>query len=252
MGKYPLIEEQINLIKSGKSSFLGMDGGNINAILWFCGVEFGATLMEMEDYYSSQDIDSCEADEYEIPYRVAGSNWFLNSTFDRRLALTYSILTGGNENPEKEELDDILKNKLYHKDSKTFKLNLYPLAKPDTGWDKDIERDLNVSKADYYGKLFNNRIKFIQDLVKRFSPKTILCFSPNGYSEIFIDTFIPNRSWVDYQKDLIPLDKERTAKITVFRNQDYQLIIVPFLGRGNLNSYADVKQVTKYLKSNYL
>jgi hypothetical protein len=242
------LSKEINKIKNNEASFLGMDGGNIYSKLWFCGVEFGANLVAMEEYYTPQNVDYYQAKRFDVPYRVAGSDCFLKSTFDRSLAIMYLTLTGNNENPSQEEFVDTLKNKMYHNDSNTFKFNLFPFAKPDTSWDQNIEKEFGISKDDYYGSIFDNRIKFIRNLTERFSPETILCFSPKGYSDYFIDTFVPDNKWVEYQKDSIEKGDGKKARISVFKTEDYQVIIIPFLGRGNLSSHDDVKKMARHLK----
>lgn len=241
------LHSEITKIKNNKDSFLGMDGGNIHSKLWFCGLEFGADLLEMEDYYSNF-VHYYEAINFRVPYRTDCPERYMKSTFDRYLALMYSILTGDNENPKKEKLDDIVKNKLYHQDSKTFKVNLFPIAKKDTSWNKEIETHFSISKTEYYGSIFENRISFIQKLVGDFNPKTILCFSPKGHSEFFIDTFVPDKKWVECKKDSISLSNGRTAKIMVFKFENHQVIIIPFLGRGNLHSHDDIKKISRALK----
>lgn len=122
------LSKEINKIKHNEASFLGMDGGNIYSKLWFCGVEFGANLVGMEEYYTSQNVGCYQAEKLDVPYRATNTDCFLKSTFDRSLAIMYLILTGNNENPSQKDFVNTLKNKLYHKDSNIFKLNLFPIA----------------------------------------------------------------------------------------------------------------------------
>lgn len=244
------LSSEINKIKNNEPSFLGIDGGNIKSDLWFCGVEFGATLSEMEDYYSNSnvvDFYKIQGLDIPIPYRVDCPEKFMKSNFDRSLAIMYSILFNS-DNPEKKQIDTILKQKIYHKDSSIFKLNLFPLAKKDTSWNKDIENNLGISKKDYYGLMFDNRISFIKDLVKRFSPTTIICFSPKEFSEYFIDTFFEDKINITYLKDYIILKNGRKARIKIFTDQNIKVVVIPFLGRGNLSSYDDVSQMSNHLK----
>lgn len=251
MKKYPLISEQLNSIKNGEPSFLGMDGGNIDSEFWLCGVEFGSDLSVMEKYYK-KTVRSYSKNGWEVPYRDQCPSEFMNSSFDRRLAYFYSTLFIKNEQPTKNEIDEILNDNLYNQNSKIFKLNLYPLSKPDLSWDKEIEEYLEISKEEYYDSIFKNRISFIKELVKTYSSRTVICFAPTNFSELYIDVFFKDNENLNYIKDQTTLKNNREAKIKVISNQHIKLIIVPFLGRGNLISYDDVMLVAKYLKSKYL
>jgi hypothetical protein len=246
------ISSEIKKIVNNEASFLGIDGGNIKSKIWFCGVEFGATLYEMEDYYNSEVVDSYNVQELDIPYRIDCPEKFMKSSFDRRLALIYHFLTYNSEHPEKSQIDTILKREIYNKDSNIFKLNLFPLAKTDLSWNKDFGNILDMSKQDYYGPLFEKRISFIKDLVKRFTPTTIICFSPKEYSEYFVDAFFDDTLNMTYIKDFIILKNGRKAKIKILTDLNIKVVIIPFLGRGNLSSYDDVRQMTNHLKNYYL
>jgi len=251
MINFPYITVEIEKVKRKESSFIGMDGGNIEADLWICGVEFGATLVEMEEYYS-EFAHFYKINDFEIPFRINCSDKFLKSSFDRFLTSMYLNIFHNLEFSEKEKIDDILRTELYNKNSKIFKLNLFPLAKTDIGWQEDFENDLTIKKSEYYGQLFENRAFFLKDIVKRFSPKTIICFSPKEYYDYFVDAFFETKKSITYLKDCITLKNGKKAKINIFSDNSIRVIILPFLGRGNLASYNDVREMTNYLKNNYL
>jgi len=251
MIKLPYLTKEIQKIKRKESSFIGMDGGNIKSDLWFCGVEFGATLIDMEKYYA-KFVKYYKINDLEIPYRINCSDKFLKSNFDRYLTSMYLNIFRNSESPEKEEIDDILRTELYNKNSNIFKLNLFPFAKTDIGWQKDFDNDFSITKEEYYGLLFKNRTFFLKKLLKRFSPKTIICFSPKDYSDYFVDAFFESKESITYLKDFITLKNGKKANIKIFSNVSISVIIIPFLGRGNLASYNDVREMTNYLKTNYL
>jgi hypothetical protein len=245
------IYSEIEKIRNNESSFLGIDGGNIKSKIWFCGVEFGATLTEMENYYFNY-ASSYQVENLQIPYRIDCPEKLLKSFFDRALALMYSIIFDNSDHLDKTRIDIILKNELYNKVSKIFKLNLFPLAKTDIGWNKDFENKFNITKDEYYDLLFENRKSFLKEIVKQFSPKTIICFSPKEYSDLFIDVFFENKISINYEKDFIVLNNGKRANIKILYSNNLKVIIIPFLGRGNLNSYDNVILMTYYLKMNYL
>lgn len=251
MKGFEYLNQELKKIKNGESSFIGMDGGNPNSDYWFCGIEFGSHLKEMANYYEKY-IEFNEVEKFLIPYRKDCPDIFLKSFFDKYLASIYSILFLDNELPNKEEIDLILKKKLYNKTSKIFKMNLFPLAKKDVSWDKTFESNLKISKSEYYGKIFNNRIKFIKELSEKFKPKNIICFSTKEYSEYFERTFFNENEKIEFQFDSIKLKNEKRGNIKVYKNGVLNVIIIPFLGRGNLASYEEVRIMTNYLKEKYI
>ncbi len=238
---------ELQKIKKGEPSFLGMDGGNPYSNYWFCGIEFGSELEKMAEYYEEYILFN-EVEKFLIPYRNDCPEIFLKSFFDKYLASIYSNLFFKNEFPSKEKIDCILKNHLYNKESEIFKINLFPLAKKDISWDKSFESKLNITKSEYYGNIFDNRIKFIKELSSKFKPKNIICFSTKEYTGYFERTFFNENEKIELLFDSISLSNEKKANIKVYKKGILNVIIIPFLGRGNLASYEDVRIVTNYLK----
>lgn len=251
MEQLKYINQELQKIKRNEHSFIGIDGGNPNSDFWFCGIEFGSELEGMESYYE-QFVKFYKINEFLIPYRENCPEQFLKSFFDKYLASIYSNLFQGNENPNKNQIDSILKNDLYNKSSKIFKLNLFPIAKKDVSWDKNFEEKLKITKDEYYGRIFNNRVAFIKKLAENFKPKIIVCFSTKYYTEYFERTFFNEKEKINYQFDSVKLSNGKIGNIKLFENNSLKIIIIPFLGRGNLASYEDVQIMTNYLKGKYI
>jgi len=229
------LKYELQNIKLKKASFIGMDGGNPNSEYWFCGIEFGSELEEMASYYDEY-VKFYNESDFLIPYREDCPEQFLKSFFDKYLASIYSNLFKENEYTNKEEIDIILKNELYNKSSEIFKINLFPIAKKDVSWDKNFESKLNINKKEYYGEIFNNRINFIKQISEKFKPKVIVCFSTKEYSEHFERTFFKKGESINYQFDSIELKNGKKGNIKIYENNFHKVIIIPFLGRGNLAS----------------
>ena len=249
-----LKSELEKVIKNGRS-VLGIDGGNINSEVWFCGIEFGGELKAMETYYKSV-VKTYEVFDFDlaIPYRENAGD-FESSIYDRYLSAMYinlfkeiTLKNGDNT----DEIVKVLQEELYHQNSKIFKLNLYPLGKKDTGWDKNIETVLQIKKEEYYNDIFKNRKRFLKELVDKFEPKTIICTATNEYKEDFVETFFNDETNIEYSWEYVTTPKLKKFKISTYQNNKTSLIIIPFLGRGNLASYDDVIYMANHLKTHYL
>jgi hypothetical protein len=247
------LSKELLKIENNENSFMGMDGGNIESKTWFCGVEFAGSVEQMCNYYEN-NILFYEKEKLKIPYRIDCPSYYMNSFFDKSLTLMYlSIFKDLNfDDFEKDTIKNVLKNELYNKDSKSFKLNLFPVAKQNVGWYDEIEKKLGYDKNTYYEKLFSNRSNFIKYLVSKFEPNTIICFSPKDHSDYFIKAFIDKKQKTEYQWDTFKNEKGKEFNIKVFKTSKTKIIIIPFLGRGNLNSFKDVSLMTNFLKENYL
>lgn len=248
------VTQEMLKIEENKESFLGMDGGNIESDTWFCGVEFGGSTEQMSTYYENY-IKFYKKGPFEIPYRLDCPDFFINSTFDRFLTAMYLNLFKNfkfTNTIDTSLISDVLKNELYNKNSKIFKLNLFPIAKENTYWDNKLTEELGYDKNVYYNSLFSKRIVFFKKLVSQFKPKNIICFSPSGYTDYFIRAFINKRQTVNYSWDYFTNENGNEFKISIFETSDTKVIIIPFLGRGNLNSYKNVNLMTNYLKKEYL
>tara|TARA_R110002110_G_scaffold109604_2_gene273304 strand:- start:109 stop:879 length:771 start_codon:yes stop_codon:yes gene_type:complete len=254
MSEYKYLLEELEKIKNGGDSFLGCDGGNINAEIWFCGVEFGGTPKEMNTYYENH-VKHYVKDKLEIPFRENYEGKYLKSKFDRYLTAMYLILLENysfDKTVDSIVIDDFLKNKLYNKNSKSFKLNLFPIAKKDVSWDKEIEEKLNINRDVYYSSMFKGRSKFFQDIISKYQPKTIICFSPTNHSDYFIKAFLKDRKLLEFKFDYFTDRNNKEHLIKIIRHKKTQYIIMPFLGMGNITNHEDVINISEFIKENYI
>lgn len=252
------LKEELEKIKKNGRSFLGIDGGNIHSDVWFCGLEFGSDLNKMEEYYNSivQFNDKVTIFGLPTPYRKEAGG-FKNSYYDRFLSAMYinifekDILVENNANI-KSRVDNILENRLYNNNSEIFKLNLFPLGKKDTSWKKEITDLTGVSKNEYYNSIFNNRKAFLRELVNESNPKYIICTATNGMEKEFVNAFLNNHQNADFSCEYIKTKNNKEFKISKYKTNKTTIIVIPFLGRCNLNSYNDVICMANYLRDNYL
>ena len=95
-------------------------------------------------------------------------------------------------------------------------------------------------------------VKFIKELSEKFKPKNIICFSTKEYSEYFERTFFNENEKIEFQFDSIELKNGKKGNIKIYKNGVLNVIVIPFLGRGNLASYEEVRMMTNYLKEKYI
>jgi len=250
---FEYLKEELKKIEKNENSFLGMDGGKINSDIWVCGVEFGSDIEQMAEYYGSF-VEHYLEKGLKVPYRTDCPSIFLKSTYDRFLAVLYINLFKDEKKPipiDVERIEDVLKKELYNESSKIFKLNLFPIAKKDISWNDRIENELGISKKTYYGSLFNNRMDFMKQITQNFEPKLIICTSPKDYRDYFVEAFFENNEDINYSWDYLVINENKKFKISVYDNGKTKVVIAPFLGRGNLNSYNEVVLMTNYLRIKY-
>jgi hypothetical protein len=242
--KYSIIKEELNNISN---SFLGCDGGNFHSDIWVCGLEFGAEIDTMEDYYKNS-VNYYAENGFMIPYRKQCPVFFENSPYDLYLSLFVKTLFNADLS-----VKEYLKHRLYNRDSDIFKLNLYPLAKKDSSWDKSIETKLEIVKSEYYAELKMKRFGFFDKVIKQNPGKTIICTAIKGTVLDYLDAFMPasQYSQVIEKRDYRVNVGKDSKSVTVFKTKNIKLVVIPFFGRGNgnLNSHESVRLMAEFLKS---
>ena len=254
------LKQEFAKIKENGRSFLGIDGGDIKSSIWICGLEFGGSQEAMSAYYNSPEIKTYPHAGYDIPYRSDCPETFLNSKYDRFLAVLYNNIFNDQKLLEydKDVIDRVMKNELYSNKSKIFKLNLYPIAKKNSDFDLNIEKKFQTTKGEYYGAIHEKRSSFFKELLKEFKPKKIICTTLQNGEEMFVDTFFGMGEWISYKKEIVTFKNmdhvEKKFKISQYRNELTTLVIIPFpgMGNGNLNSYLDMINMANHLRNNYL
>jgi hypothetical protein len=231
-------------------SFLGIDGGNIEKAVWFCGIEFGGNIKMMEEYFNLQVKFNPKNNS---PYRDDCVGIYMDSKYDRSLSKMYIHLF-----KEDKDIDEVLKKVLYSMDSEIFKLNLYPLAKKNAGkFDENITKIFQIAEEKYYGEYFDYRKEFLKKINKEFRPKNknriIICTAVKNSETQFVEAFFHKDKKIEYTWKYLE-NNGKTFKISVYNQDSTTLLIIPFLGmgNGNLNSYEDVIFMANHLRDKYL
>ena len=92
---------------------------------------------------------------------------------------------------------------------------------------------------------------FMKELVNKFNPQRIICTVTNGMEEEFVNAFLNRNKIVDISSEYIKTTSKKEFKISKYKTNKITVIVIPFLGRCNLNSYNDVIFMADYLRNNY-
>ena len=246
----------------------GMDGGNINAKLWFCGLEWGGTPNlegneEKLPTYKSQGISNA------IP--CVDSNWVerVRSTdkkvtkpqFDQKIAKIILSWMGKQwQNPKDKatyyHYHTYMENRLHFQDGDIFKLNLYPEAKS-SFWDW-IEANMSqrtgcITPFEFYAKCMEYRFPMIKNLVDKCSPDVVVCIGKEHMNE-YIAAFWGREVLRDVNggySEIVPTERfllSNDFTVSVYSTNKPILIGLPFLG-SQLLSDVDMIAIGSLLHS---
>ncbi len=168
-------------------SFSGCDGGNPDAEIWLCGIEWGyekATDNARENYYKNELPEEIMKGQHELNtnYNFFGDE-SMSFPFNLAFSKLYSVIQSG----------DISAFKNNTSTGNILKLNLSPIAfrKDDDGlWGESLVKATGFkTKADFvaYLKTLN---RFTEITIKH-KPTLIVCIG-NGYKDNFLSGFFGN------------------------------------------------------------
>lgn len=246
MCKLSILAKELQNIEN---SFLGIDGGNIDSKIWFCGIEFGGNIYKMAEYYADY-VKFKENNGHKIPYRIGCPKDLESSIYDLYISeFIINLWDIKNTNRKKYLMEN-----LYNQKCEIFKLNLYPLAKKNAStWDENITKEFNIIEEDYYNEYFDIRKKFLKNIINKYKPKKIICNVVKNSEHQFVEAFFDKNIKIEYTWEYVKHQKKK-FKISEYSQNGFTLIIIPFLGmgNGNINSYDDVAFMANHLKHFYL
>lgn len=156
-------------------SFSGMDGGNIQSEVWFCGLEHGiggnftSEMSAKEKPVSEDNIYSWDHSEYDggwnAPYnqRVC---WFMDYFYQLDLS-------------ENSYEDFVKAHKILFKEGMGFKANMFPIrfsGRDNINWSSELVELTGFSTfIEYENWCVEHRGKFFRQYVEKYSPKVIVC-----------------------------------------------------------------------------
>jgi hypothetical protein len=220
-------------------SFYGCDGGNPDFPIWTCGLEWGGGLKENEippDEFSKTDPCTWDSPGESVRACLSGRRMGYN----QKLAWFFSFFLGWDIYNYKREAEE---QKLFCKSGIGFKMNAFPISFKNRNsviWSENIIKQTGLSSFhDYRVWCVENRGKYFTDLLKKHSPKIVLCTGINSYIE-FHDFFRCNKKDVMVDNNIY-IAKANGDKTLVF--------VVPFFGGAHgINSYEKMEELVRSVK----
>jgi len=222
-------------LKEWVCSFSGCDGGNVDADIWLCGIEWGSA--SNGDYYEKWLPEELVKGNVELSLTKFDWRESLGYPYGRSFAKLYTSIKGGKvENYKK--VSDL-------EGSELFKLNLYPIAFDSTShelWHKNKMTELIGFENKYLFNVwcFFNRFPFFSKLRKKHNPKLIIGTGVD-YLRDFLMFFAGNENINKLCSGSITPESaaNKTDRIYywVRLDSDTLLVVIPFFsGRYGLNS----------------
>lgn len=223
------------------SNFSGIAGGNLNAPLWTCGIEFyGEDILDFKvnERYTYKNTEGkiipCINDNHKSDFKETTP--FIQKLI--KLACYYF---------EKDLDNNIYKkylNDLFTENGKTFGMNLYPISFPNSSDNEWKENHFNKTglpnKQMYKVWCMVYRFPFLRKLASEYKPKILICTGLN-FRQDFLLAFAPDQLFSN------PIQAEnidnRMCEFFRINNKKTLLVLTPFFGRGGIMSDKGLKQL---------
>ena len=246
-------------------SYSGMDGGNLNAPLWICGIEFGESLTKDTRFqpvtsapYWNQETRDASIEKSKGPNGCRQDRYTMWPFCRLASKLTITVLTGAlsdwrthyHSNPEQKGYCG--------KHSGNFSMNLFPISFrhiSNTNWNEELRSKTGLSSLDcYYEWCINHRFPLLRSLVTEHKPAAIVCCGigkRNNFAQAFCGK--TQKNWNDR---LFNKKKKSTKTLLYYKLQsiinDTTVWIVPFLGQGGLLSNKDIEELGNWVRSDII
>ncbi|MCD8566792.1 MAG: hypothetical protein LRY36_02600 [Alphaproteobacteria bacterium] len=225
--------------------FSGIPGGNPKGALWFCGIEYGGLDDEIsfeEPLQQTHKSIPCWDDKTEVIEGLSGHRL----QYDYKCAKVACAYFGIPLTAYK----DYFLHKLYWHNGATFKLNLYPLAFPNTDaahWREELKSKIGFGdKAAYREWCAQHRFPFLKKLVTKYRPEVLICTGVT-YEQAFKTAFMDE----PVLRDETALDDKGKRRCKLFTTNQHKtkLIVTPFFGGPHgLNSDEHLERLGRYAR----
>lgn len=236
-------------IKDWIASLSGFQGGNPNAEIWVCGLEFQKSHIPTQALGKLWTVENPPFVEDDATYLKNHKERFNESI--REFVETFY---------EKENLK--LPTNIFAKDGRVFKLNLYPL--PQSGseevYDEKIYIDSGLrTKSELRalclekGQRFDNFKELIQ--ANKATLKVIVCCSRDAVDTSLL-AFAESSEFYERKKQLI--ESQQSLENQIGKNKKYYeycllnsgvlLMVIPFLAGQASSLNGDLKQMARKIR----
>ena len=249
----------------------GMDGGNLDAPLYICGIEFGGSFTTTTAFSPEPNVP-CWSKEMRLKTLEKATapgdrkNRFTMWPYCRMASkLTVSVLFDcihDEKDLEREWrhhycTDPELKG-YCGRSGGNFSLNLYPIPFrriSDAKWHSSLTNTTGLqSRQQYRDWCERYRFPILRDLVRTHKPAAIICTSAIETRKDFASAFCDDRK-IDWEAPFNTLPQRKTA-LPIFRlpsvSSETTLSIVPFLGQGGILSNENVLKLGRWIRADIL
>lgn len=240
--------------KNWACSFSGCDGGNLDADICLCGIEWGSGGCNDGIYY--QELPK-EIENGAVKLKNTTFDWEESTTYTygRSYAKLYCAIMGESVENYKKYVKDL-------DGSQLFKLNLYPIAFDST--DESLWHKYNLDKVTGFNnkylfqvRCFMNRFPFFSELRLEKKPKLIICKGINYLLDflMFFGGYQSRDNYV-YSGDIEVTSTKGTLKkkryYWVKLDNESTLVVIPFFsGSYGLNSNVSLEEMGKKIREFY-
>lgn len=211
-------------------SHTGYEGGDLSeGGIWFCGIEWGGAYKCIDHFLQDLDLGPRE----DIPFiNDANPNLPEKEPFTRILFALYRNLNAVRLMGSAEVVSDV-KGHMFTKDSKTLKLNLFPVAQRRVDakhWEPFAAITGLNTKREYWKWCVEKRFPGFREMVRTGSPSLIIC-TGHSYAREYLQAFgnacldpsMPTRSTV-------VCSGTRNHPAYFYRGEVTSVFVVPFFG----------------------
>lgn len=233
-------------------SFSGMNGGNLKAPLWFCGIEFGGgdpIDFKINERYCYKNTEGkfvpCWNDKFKQDKKDY-KKWQYGQKV-AKISCQYKTGQIG------YEIYQDYMDRLFTKDGDTFAMNLYPLSfteSSDDAWDEIHYKETGFSnKIMYKAWCMAYRFPFLRELVYGNKPKVLICTGNNFWKDFRL-AFAPQEMLFENSSENSFYKYRKIDKYDCewFEHKGTVVILTPFLGQGGIMSDNGLKALAEFAK----
>ncbi len=227
--------------KDWACSLSGCDGGNIDADIWLCGLEWDVGSYGKRSHYENRLSEEIEKGAFEVEKNKYNWENSINNNYGRSFAKLFAAI-------KDEKVQDYKELATTKWDgSELFQMNLYPIAfdsiNPVFWNDNKLSDKTGFDEKNLFQTWCSiNRFPIFSQLRLEKKPKAIICTGVNQVRDFFMcfDGASGNNGEIKYG-EIAPLaannGKKKRRYYWVELDQDTTLFVIPFLsGPRGLNS----------------